>query len=193
AGGVGARSDGHFAAKLDMLDQVFGKGAATLAIVRTGAQLQLVLVPAPACASRFQLVPGTQRNAWSDGEHVSLTTALLDFVANDDELAVVLGHELAHNILEHRARLRSQGVASGLLRSLGRNARKVEATEIEADRFGLRLMDKAGFRAAAAEGFWRRFASASGLMLSTTHPGLKARLAIVRETEEAIAREHSGR
>jgi hypothetical protein len=173
-------SDAPYAAKLAMLEQALAQGGAELDIERAGTRLQRRLVPVAACASRFQLVPGKARNAWSDGVYVSLTTALYNFAADDDELA--------HNILGHRARLKAEGVATGLLRGFGDNARKVRATEIEADRLGLRLMDQAGYRVAAAEAFWRRFAG--GLMLSTTHPGLRSRLAIVRETSAALAREH---
>ena len=167
------------------------RGPTALTIDRAGRRVALELSPVAGCASRVQLVPGKHRNAWADGEHVSLSTALYDFAASDDELAVVLSHELAHNILGHRARLRAEGVDTGLLRGFGRNAQKVNATEIEADRLGLRLMHKAGYRLAAAEGFWRRLAASMGLMLSTTHPGLRTRLAIVRETSEQREREQA--
>ena len=49
--------------------------------------LELVLTAVQGCASRFQLVPGAAMNAWADGRYVSLTTTLLDFLPDDDELA----------------------------------------------------------------------------------------------------------
>ncbi len=41
-------------------------------------------------------------NAYADKEGgVTITTAMLNFVANDDELAVICGHEFAHITLKH--------------------------------------------------------------------------------------------
>ncbi len=42
---------------------------------------------------------------------------------SDEEIAVVVAHELAHNILHHRARLDAAGVSRGLVAEFGRNAR----------------------------------------------------------------------
>src|SRR3546814_14555453 len=68
-----------------------------------------------------------------------MTTALLDFLRNDDELAIVLGHEIAHTIYKHPAELEARGVPSeGLLRGFGKNASRVRATEEEADRLGIK-------------------------------------------------------
>src|SRR5690349_9054236 len=40
-------------------------------------------------------------NAWADGSNVTVTSAMLRFVVDNDELAAVLAHEIAHNALGH--------------------------------------------------------------------------------------------
>ncbi len=35
-------------------------------------------------------------NAWTDGEKITITTSLLKIMKNEDELALVLGHEMSH-------------------------------------------------------------------------------------------------
>lgn len=48
------------------------------------------------------LVQDTLVNAWTHaGGNIYLTTALLDFVESDDELAFVIAHEIGHNENEH--------------------------------------------------------------------------------------------
>jgi predicted Zn-dependent protease len=112
-----------------------------------------------------------------------MTTAVLDFTRNDDEIAVVVGHELAHNILNHPSRLNSEKVPRGFLRGIGRNADKVRATEEEADALGIRLVRAAGYDASAAIPFWRRYyARFDGPQLFRTHPTLARRERIIADT-----------
>jgi predicted Zn-dependent protease len=89
----------------------------------------------------------------------------------DDELAAILAHELAHNILGHRAVLDAQGVSRGLFGRIGKNAAKIRETEIAADRLSLTLMRDAGYRMAAAPEFWARFEKkhGSGIFADATH------------------------
>src|SRR3546814_17247433 len=67
-----------------------------------------------------------------------LNQGLVDFSPDDAELAAAIAHELAHNILRHRARLDAAGVDRGLAKQFGRNARMFKQTEIEADRPSVR-------------------------------------------------------
>ena len=113
--------------------------------------------------------------------------AVLDFARSDDEVAVIVAHELAHNILAHPAHLEEQNVPRGLLRGFGANAAKVRATEEEADRLGISLVWAAGFDASAAIPFWRRFYERfDGPQLFRTHPTLEGRERIIAETIGAL-------
>ena len=142
------------------------------------------LEPERGCPARIRLARSAQTNAFASGRMVIVTTALLRFVENDDELAVAIGHELAHNILRHPQVLNAQKVPSGILRGFGKNASRVRATEEEADRLGLKLMWAAGFDVDAAIPFWRRYYARFDRtpQLFRTHPGLKARERLITQT-----------
>lgn len=162
-------------------------GAADLTILRDGASLSVPLGSLPGCPARIRLARSAQTNAFASGRYVALTTAVLDFTQSDDEVAVIIGHELAHNVLGHPDRLDEQGVPHGLLRSFGANAAKVRATEEEADRLGISLVWAAGFDTSAAIPFWQRYyARFDGPQIFRTHPTLKARERIISETLAAL-------
>jgi hypothetical protein len=162
---------------LEQLDVALKQGPTTLEIRRGGKNLSLVLTPVMGCASQSQLLPDNNKDAGADGRMISITTALVDYTLNDDELAVVVGHEMAHNALRHRLLLDQAGVARGLLSHFGRNATAIRATEREADRVGLYMMARAGFDIAAAPTFWRRFGRATdlGIFSDPTHPRWRER------------------
>ena len=165
------------------IEEALEKGAAELSILRQGATIPIRLSSRLGCPVRIRLARSGQANAFANGRYVTLTTAVLDFAQSDDEAAVIIAHELAHNILAHPARLNEQNVPRGLLRGFGANADKVRATEEEADRLGISLVWAAGYDASAAIPFWRRFYERfDGPQLFRTHPTLKARERIIAET-----------
>lgn len=165
------------------LETALRGGPAELRIDRSGAEHILTLVARHGCPARIRLARSAQSKAVVDGEEVVVTTGLLAEVASDDELAVVIGHEIAHLVLRHAERLKRQGVPRGAWREWGRNAARVMATEEEADRLGLKLAAAAGYDPAAAIPFWRRFyARHDGPRLFRTHPDLAMRERLIRQT-----------
>jgi hypothetical protein len=173
------------------LEAALRRGPAILRVLRAGREQETTLSAVSGCPVRVRLARSTQFNAFANGAYVIPTTRLLDFVQSDDELAIILGHELSHNILAHKRRLEDQGVSGGFLRSLGKGASKIKATEEEADRLGLKLAWAAGYDITAAVPFWRRFYAAQGvqLQLFRTHPGLKARQRFVEEAVAELTRQ----
>jgi predicted Zn-dependent protease len=156
-------------------------------ILRQGATLPIRLGSTPGCPARIRLARSTQTNAFANGRYVTLTTSVLDFTRSDDEVAVIIGHELAHNILSHPDRLDREKVPRGRLRGFGANADKVRATEEEADRLGISLVWAAGFDKSAAIPFWRRYYERfDGPQLFRTHPTLAARERLIDETLAAL-------
>ena len=124
-----------------------------------------------------------------------MTTSMLAFVRDDSELAVVLGHELAHNILRHPVIRDEEGVPDeGLLRALGLKKNRIWRSEEQADRLGLRLMAAAGYDLAAAIPFWRRYLGKYDWFpqIFRSHPSLGARERIAAEEIAAIRREGAG-
>lgn len=172
---------------LDALDAAFADGRARLRLRRGGQDVDIDIVAERGCASRFQIVPGTRIRAGADGRYVQLTSAIAAFAGSDEELAALVSHELAHNILQHRRRLNAAGVDRGVLRHFGRNARLFRETEAEADRMSVHLMAAAGYSPHAALRFWQRHARLSGpFSLSTTHPSWDTRLAMMAAEVRAI-------
>jgi hypothetical protein len=158
-------------AVLDRLDAGLAAGPAAVTIRRGERTLSVDLTGVPACATRFVISNTRALNAGADGDYVRISQSMFAEFRGDDELAAILAHELAHNILGHRAVLDAQGVSRGLFGRIGKNAAKIRETEIAADRLSLTLMRDAGYRMAAAPEFWARFEKkhGSGIFADATH------------------------
>ena len=168
---------------LDLIDEAVADGAAQLRLQRGGKEIVLPLKAEQGCGSRFQTRPSRELNAKADGRYVQVTTALAEYANGDAELAAVLAHELAHNILRHRARLDAAGISRGLLEQFGRNARLTRRTEIEADHLSIYLLDRAGYDPGAAARFWARYGRqhSGGIFAAATHPRWQQRVAALEE------------
>ncbi|QLQ13808.1 MAG: M48 family metallopeptidase [Brevundimonas sp.] len=140
---------------------------------------------------------------------ISVTTGLLALVQNDDQLATVIGHEMAHSVAQHAAERYSQNaiasiglqVASGLAGDYGRAVGSFgglaahgvllpysRRDELEADRLGVDLMQRAGFRPLESAALWRLMAAQRQTnvpQFASTHPSDLTRIAAL----EAYIRE----
>lgn len=165
------------------------KGPIQLGILRDGQPKTVAITGTPACRSRFELRPSDAYGASADGDIVGITVPMLAFMVNDDELAAILAHEMAHNLLEHRRRLNEAGVQRGLMQQLGRNARLTLATEIEADRLSTWLMANAGYDPQASVRFWTRYGKqrGKGIFSAPTHYRWKKRVALFEAEMAAMA------
>jgi Zn-dependent protease with chaperone function len=170
-----------------LLEDALRAGPARLHLLRQGRERDLVLSAVMACPARVRLAYSGQVNAFSTAGGAVVTTAMLDFVRSDDELAVVLGHELAHGILGHPPMRNGEG----LLASFGIKAPTFWHREEQADRLGLRLMAAAGYDLDAAIPFWRRYLGKYDWypQLFRSHPSLAAREKIAQEEIAAIRRD----
>jgi hypothetical protein len=167
----------------ELMEKQLRLGPVRLRVLRSGQELGTVLGSRLGCPARVRLARSREAAAVSGDGQIVLTTGALMETRSDDELAVIVGHELAHIVLKHGERLRAQRVPRGLLRELGKNAARVLATEREADRLGIKLAAAAGYDMRAAIPFWRRFyARYDGPRLFRTHPSLAERERIIRET-----------
>lgn len=150
----------------------------TLTIVGVnGAPRNVTLPVHPGCRGDFEILATSKLGASSDGRVVQVGAPLMAKFDRDEDIAVVVGHELSHTILRHRARLEAAGVTWGLLAQFGRNARLFRETESEADALGAILIRNAGWDPEEAVRFWRTQGSKidGGMFHSRTHPGSGAR------------------
>ncbi len=119
----------------------------------------------------------------------------------DDELAVVLGHEIAHALREHAREKSTQNVVQSLaltiggamaglnsaamnsvnqLGEIGLSLPFSRAMETEADMMGLELTARAGYNPQVAPNVWKKMSAAfgeRGSSLLSTHPSHSDRIA----------------
>jgi predicted Zn-dependent protease len=153
----------------------------------------------------------SQANAWAmPGGKVAVYTGIFPYTRNENGLAVVMGHEIAHALANHgNERMSEQllyqmgGVALSIaveeqpeetqnlfMMSYGAgtqlglilpHSRKHEA---EADRIGLTIMAMAGYDPREAIPFWQRMNAGGGarpLEFLSTHPAPESRIEHIRE------------
>jgi len=144
---------------------------------RNGETARRTLTPRAACRSRFEIVIGNGYDAQADGTNVQLGEKFFEGMS-DEEIAVVVAHELAHNILHHRARLDAAGISRGLAGEFGRNARLIRETEDQADELSVYLLANAGYDPLAPGRFWRKWGNrigVEGIFRSRTHSSAGSR------------------
>lgn len=147
------------AANIIVLDRALADGATRLDIRRGGEPLTVTVQPHRACGYDIQLNPSDELNARADGRRLFISTALAGFTQSDDELALILGHELAHHVLRHRtwSDVGGAGRETNAAAAVNSGGDK----ETQADRVGLFLAARAGYDTRVAPAFWRRFGAAN--------------------------------
>lgn len=138
---------------------------------------------------------GQQPNAFQtqdkDGRPVIVfTVSLLLDVRNDDELALVTGHEAAHHILGHLQQTEDNAVMGAVLlgilglpdvgAQIGARANAKEF-EIQADRLGTIITQAAGFDPVRGLEYFTRIPDPGNVFLGT-HPPHADRVATIRQT-----------
>ncbi len=159
-----------------MLEAALIAGPADLTLARASGKITR-LTPARGCPGIFQVLPSTKMKATADGRYVQLSTTIVESTRDDDELAFIIAHELAHNALGHKERLDK----------IGRKAANVRETEIAADVLGVKLMHGAGFDPYAAARYWAREGDRmdAGLFRAGTHLSPGKRVDLLRTTATA--------
>lgn len=167
-------------------------------------ELNLMVSPQTVCSYPVRMTQSDAVNAFADGKQIVVTTGMLRFATSDNELALVIGHELAHNTQEHiKAKMGNQ-LLGALLGAAVSVAIKTDVTrtgadiggmayskefEAEADYVGTYYVAKAGFPVETAAEFWRRMAveHPKAIGHGTTHPDTASRFTAI----EAAAKEVS--
>jgi predicted Zn-dependent protease len=101
---------------------------------------------------------------------------MVDFTRSDDELAFVVAHEMAHNILD---RTNARNLPALMVR-LGLAGVHARGNELNADAVAVGLMVRAGYNPSMAEVLLGRLREVRAIDLSLTHPGLRRRIAAIR-------------
>jgi beta-barrel assembly-enhancing protease len=157
--------------RIDQIEEAIERGA-TLTLIKAGKTLLMAPPPRYGCPSRAQVVPTSKHIAEAADGIIVISTAIIDKAVGDEELSFTIAHEMAHNILQHKA----------VLDRVGRKTANILATEIEADRLALKLMKASGFDPAAAARLWAHYGTglADGILSDGTHLRGKERAAFLR-------------
>lgn len=131
------------------------------------------------------------------GTYVFVNTGLIDQAASIDEIAAVMGHEIAHVVANHIFEREGQQLATGLVKSNSAKRDSFRSSftheqEAEADRIGILYCALAGFDPNAAANLWQRIASEQitfrGAGLYYTHPISRERAANTQTVANAVSR-----
>jgi predicted Zn-dependent protease len=157
---------------------------------------------APGWAWEINVLSSPQINAWCmPGGKIAVYTGLIEKLqATDDEIAAVMGHEIAHALREHSRERASQQMAGGIAATVagialggGRGTMDMASMvtqltynlpnsrlhETEADRMGVELAARAGFDPRAAVSLWEKMKKASGggpPQFLSSHPSSETRI-----------------
>ena len=171
-------------------------------------------------AWEFNLVKDSQLNAFCmPGGKIVVYEGIMNIVGSDDELAVVLGHEVAHAVAKHSNERLSQQKAlqygGAILGVITQNASQSTQSlantvfglganygvmlpfsrkhETEADNIGLVLMTIAGYNPDCALTFWQKMSAGSSNSKAeflSTHPSDATRIANLQKQIPAVKQQY---
>jgi membrane-associated protease RseP (regulator of RpoE activity) len=193
------------------IEEIQGQSVAPLTFVvrRAGQEQTLAVTPVMACSYGVEVADSSELNAYADGKSIYVTRAMLRLAASDEELALVIAHEVAHNGQHHiQAKRKNAAVLGvpGLLLDVAAAAggvntngafakagmqygasRSSAAFEAEADYVGMYYLARAGFPTDGVEDFWRKMAveAPEAIFIKSSHPTTPDRfLAIAAAAQE---------
>lgn len=167
-------------------------------------------------AWEFNLINDKQVNAFCmPGGKIVVYEGLMKLISSDDELAVVVGHEVAHAVAKHSNERMSQqlvaqygaAILGSAVSNRGAAVQQLASTvfgvgaqygvmlpfsrkhEYEADYIGMALMTIAGYDPNAALAFWQKMSAgtqASVPEYMSTHPSDANRIAAIKKNLAGI-------
>ncbi len=167
---------------------------------------------APKWKWEANVIESTELNAWCmPGGKIAVYTGLIEKLhATDDELAAVMGHEIAHALREHgrerasRAQMTNLGLSViSIATGMGQIATDLAGTvanvtfglpnsreaEVEADRMGVELAARSGYDPHAAVSLWKKMEKLGGEKPPewlSTHPANESRIADLTVYSERV-------
>lgn len=185
-------------------------GGMDLTVLRGDERMTMRLTPCTTCAFPARMVHNSEINAYADGKGIVVYSGMISFTKTDDELALIVGHELAHDAMGHLEDASNRAMAgivvgvilggftgvdiSGLLGQIGAQAYSQEY-EHEADYVGLYFAARAGYDIGDAPNLWRRMAVEypNSITHASTHPTTAERFtAMAAEAEEIRTKQENG-
>ncbi|MDA8001064.1 MAG: M48 family metallopeptidase [Alphaproteobacteria bacterium] len=190
-------------------------------VKRDNEELQITTTPVAVCDYPVILENNDALNAYATGHSIHFFSGFMKRAPNDLAIAVIVGHELAHNTRDHVSAQQINTISGAILGGVigvligdatdrsktsgGVTGAQIGATisslhhsqgfENEADYIGLYHTARAGYDITNAADLWRWFAAntpgAIGLRAGSTHPSSVERYLNVDAAVAEIARKKS--
>lgn len=171
----------------------------TVVIERKKQHLNVALIPDLICDYPVLLSHSSAINGYANGSTIIITQGLLNFAKRDNQLALIIAHEMAHNTESHIPDrlsnsaigvlldivLISNGIPSPFI-ATGLSANLYsQQYEIEADLMGLKLMRKAGYKIENLDQFWQQMGAIHPSTITKgkeiSHPTTVERALLIRK------------
>ncbi len=187
-----------------------GESPIKVLVRRGGSDEMHTVYPVRACAIPIELKINPETNAVTTSDHIVIHSSVLRIARTDAQLALVIGHELAHSNLGHLDKQQTNrmiGWAAGAVLDAGVSLAGIPtrifskefaaagsrafsiAFEREADYVGAYYAARAGFDLAGAEQIWRAFGleNPGSIRITTDHPITPVRFVQMQQVAAEIA------
>ena len=199
--GIGKKAKKKF---LKLMKKYKHHESIVLNVERKSEKLDVEVRSVPCGDYSVNLIRDSAVNAWADGKGVRVTTGMMNFVKSDDDLALVVGHELAHNTCGHIKKKKANILLGTILGSIATYGTGIDMTkdfaeagaltfsqafESEADYVGTYFASRAGFNADNAASLWRRMGEAHPGAINlkgSSHPSTAYRFLAIKKAVEEI-------
>ncbi|MCF6292413.1 MAG: M48 family metallopeptidase [Robiginitomaculum sp.] len=185
-------------------------------VMRDEDPLSIAITPQIICGYPLSLADSDSINAYANGKGIFVTRGMMRFAESDEELALIISHELAHNTEGHvEAKMRNTIVGGigglaidilfaaggvntgGAFTDAGMDIGQVaysEAFEAEADYVGTYFLHRTGMDTVNVAHFWRKMAAENPRSITavTTHPTSTSRFLRIRAAIKEIEDKQSG-
>ena len=166
-------------------------------VLSSGKRKSVTVTTMEICDYPIRLLRNVNVNAFADGSTIHITTGMLGFVENQEELALVIGHEMAHNTRNHMRSKMANRMLGALIGAMAGTAiygagpygtpsagtqhmtnpgaetgtlAFSQEFEAEADYVGVYHAARTGFRIGEAATMWRGYCQPPFNKLDWNHP-----------------------
>jgi hypothetical protein len=196
---------------IDKRIKINGETPIVLTVRHEGHDRNVSVTPVMGCAIPILLRTNGQANAFTDYRKIVLLSGVLRVTQTDADLAVIIGHELAHVNLGHRTKkaenalvgkLGGAAIDAGFMLggiytgwTFSKHFERVGARaysvgfEREADYVGAYYAARAGYDIAGAENIWRAMSleDPNSIRFAKTHPTTPARFVFMQKVIAEVA------
>ena len=179
---------------------LINKSLLKLQVLREEKILNITLLGKQVCNYNIQALPSGFPNAFADGQKIFITLAAIKLARSDDELAFLIGHELAHNIYDFNSKETSEAFTTAINYKDRPKIREFknlfvwssEKKEIRADVKAVRFAHEGGFDLKNINDYWRRLSVFNPELIeksSSIYMGNAYRASLIKETISNIKKQ----